>query len=292
MSRYLHIGRGLYYGSYRAPRTLVWAIGTVILILMMAIFCWFLVDLVYSPSLWHMQEGYIINVAMVGTKAGRIKAINRVGPHNKEILSIIIGGMLGDFWADKISGKTLPSIRFQIEQSILNGGYIAFLAQVFYNNGYCSNDNPKLVKKHEGIDDKRTDKTVIRHNFRLTLFTFTSLNWIYEGFYKELNGKKVKVVPKWITEYLTPCALAHWVMQDGHRTSHGISLASNSFSYDDVVFLVQTLHQLYGLSASIHTFKEGTYTIYIGKKDFLVIRDLIKPYIVPEMEYKIRKEYK
>lgn len=33
---YLHIGRGIYYGSYRSPRTLVWAIGTVILILMMA----------------------------------------------------------------------------------------------------------------------------------------------------------------------------------------------------------------------------------------------------------------
>jgi len=32
---YLHIGRGMYYASYRAPRTLVWAIGTVILILMM-----------------------------------------------------------------------------------------------------------------------------------------------------------------------------------------------------------------------------------------------------------------
>jgi len=31
---YLHIGRGLYYGSYRAPRTLAWAIGTVILVLM------------------------------------------------------------------------------------------------------------------------------------------------------------------------------------------------------------------------------------------------------------------
>ena len=33
---YLHIGRGIYYGSYRAPRTLVWAVGTVILIAMMA----------------------------------------------------------------------------------------------------------------------------------------------------------------------------------------------------------------------------------------------------------------
>jgi len=33
---YLHIGRGLYYGSYRAPRTLVWTIGTVLFLLMMA----------------------------------------------------------------------------------------------------------------------------------------------------------------------------------------------------------------------------------------------------------------
>jgi len=32
---YLHIGRGIYYGSYRSPRTLVWIIGTVILIAMM-----------------------------------------------------------------------------------------------------------------------------------------------------------------------------------------------------------------------------------------------------------------
>lgn len=34
---YLHIGRGLYYGSYKAPRTLTWAIGTIMLVLMMAI---------------------------------------------------------------------------------------------------------------------------------------------------------------------------------------------------------------------------------------------------------------
>jgi len=33
---YLHIGRGLYYGSYKAPRTLVWVIGTVLFICMMA----------------------------------------------------------------------------------------------------------------------------------------------------------------------------------------------------------------------------------------------------------------
>lgn len=31
---YLHIGRGLYYGSYRSPRTLTWVLGTTIFLLM------------------------------------------------------------------------------------------------------------------------------------------------------------------------------------------------------------------------------------------------------------------
>jgi len=31
---YLHMGRGMYYGSYKAPRTLVWTIGTVIFLVM------------------------------------------------------------------------------------------------------------------------------------------------------------------------------------------------------------------------------------------------------------------
>jgi len=33
---YLHIGRNLFYGSYRAPRGLLWSIGVVIFIVMMA----------------------------------------------------------------------------------------------------------------------------------------------------------------------------------------------------------------------------------------------------------------
>ena len=33
---YAHIARGLYYGSYKSPRVLVWTIGVIILIVMMA----------------------------------------------------------------------------------------------------------------------------------------------------------------------------------------------------------------------------------------------------------------
>jgi len=31
---YIHIGRGLYYGSYRKPRILLWSIGVIIFLLM------------------------------------------------------------------------------------------------------------------------------------------------------------------------------------------------------------------------------------------------------------------
>ena len=47
---YLHIGRNLYYGSYKSPRVLPYSIGVIILILMMATA--FLGCLEYSPK-WY-----------------------------------------------------------------------------------------------------------------------------------------------------------------------------------------------------------------------------------------------
>ena len=56
---YLHIGRGIYYGSYRSPRTLVWALGTVILILMIGTA---FLGYVFSPKWFNISnKGVIIN---------------------------------------------------------------------------------------------------------------------------------------------------------------------------------------------------------------------------------------
>lgn len=79
---YLHIGRGLYYGSYKAPRTLVWTIGTVIFILMMAI-----------EKLWPnwMLISHVNNILgkqkdtnVSGFSKPRTKALHIIGPHNKD----------------------------------------------------------------------------------------------------------------------------------------------------------------------------------------------------------------
>jgi len=51
---YLHMGRGLYYGSYRAPRTLVWTVGVVIFLVM--IITGFLGFLIIAPNGLHLVQ--------------------------------------------------------------------------------------------------------------------------------------------------------------------------------------------------------------------------------------------
>lgn len=182
---YAHIGRGLYYSSYKSPRVLVWSIGVIILILMMA-----------NNDFWpnckydFYTVKYITSVMIPFNKA-RTKAKLRIGPHNKEVLDVLICGMLGDFWADKIPGNLLNSTRFQIEQSISNAAYIHYLSLYFYELGYCARPIPTLIKKTEfkasNLSSTNTssvysepgcEKVGIenRFNYRLTLFTFTSFN--------------------------------------------------------------------------------------------------------------------
>ena len=88
---------------------------------------------------------------MLPFNKARTKALNRIGPHNKQVLDIIICGMLGDFWADKIPGKQLDSIRFNIEQGISNSAYIHHINLLFYNLGYCARPIPTLIEKKDKI---------------------------------------------------------------------------------------------------------------------------------------------
>jgi group I intron endonuclease len=60
---YMHIGRGLYYSSYKSPRVLVWSIGVIILILMMAIA--FLGYIDNSPKWFYISISYLIILIVV-----------------------------------------------------------------------------------------------------------------------------------------------------------------------------------------------------------------------------------
>ena len=219
----------------------------------------------------------------------RTRAILRIGPHNIDVLSIIVCGILGDWWADSIKGIILPSVRFNIEQCVKNSAYIHNLSMLMFELGYCSSFIPKLVKKSEGINDKRKDKSVTRYNYRLTLFTFTSLHWIYEGFYHKVNNVTVKKIPIWIGEYITPIGLAHWIMQDGSRQKgQGITLATYSFTEQECILLAKILNNKFNLKTSI--IKSGfdnQWKISVKKESMKLLVSIVKEHVVLEMNYKL-----
>lgn len=78
--------------------------------------------------------------------------------------------------------------------------------------GYC-NDKLPVSKQRLGSQGK------VRKIARFHTWTYTSFNFIREEWYA--NGGR-KCVPKNIDMYLTPLALAIWIMDDGTRVSKGL----------------------------------------------------------------------
>lgn len=195
---YAHIGRGLYYNSYRSPRVAPWSIGVIILVLMMATLA---VAYLNSDFIFKFNPNICLNSSLAFISP-KIKANLRIGPHSKEFLDILIGGLLGDWWGKKYSNKDYISYRFQIDQSGNNFDYLQSLSKTLFELGYCSTSELKNILRD-------------LPKFRLSLYTFSNLDWVFDGFYKQNNlnsisSTKTKVIPSWIADFLTPISLAHW----------------------------------------------------------------------------------
>ena len=98
---------------------------------------------------------------------GRMKANKRIGPHNKNILSIIYGGLLGDAHAEKRTTGNGTRISFYQEGS--HCSYLIWLHQKVSDLGYC---NPVLPE----IQTRLGSKGIVRKIIRFHTFTYSSLN--------------------------------------------------------------------------------------------------------------------
>lgn len=287
---YLHIGRGLYYGSYKAPRTLTWTIGTIILVLMMATAFLGYVLPYGQMSLWgkYVPQMYSLHIfsftgllfiVIVNTLTDKpftkINGIYRIGPHNEEILSIIVGSLLGDAHAEKRSLGLGTRISFYQEHSHVE--YIYYLHSLLSSKGYCTASLPKTSTRL-GIKGK------VRKVARFHTWTYSSFNWIRDVFY--LNGRKC--VPSNISTYLTPLALAVWIMDDGGKVGKGLKLSTNSFTFDECVLLVKVLFDKYSIKSSVQSAgSENQYIIYVWKESMKNLSNIVSPYVISEMKYKI-----
>ena len=200
-----------------------------------------------------------------------LKAKERVGPHNQEIIDILVGSLLGDSWGEKRSNST----RFHLHMQSRNVEYLEFLRNSFLKNGYCSDLKPKKSVQI-GKDGKRYFSIKIR------TFSFISFNEIYDMFYLENK----KIVPKKIAKYLTPRALAVWIMDDGGKSGVGRKISTESFTLEEVTLLKNALLSNFGLEYRIQAHKQ-CHILYLPKAQLNRLAEIVQDFVVPSMRYKI-----
>lgn len=274
---YIHLFRGLYYNSYAQPRELVWLFGVVIRLMMIRTA---FIGYVLPWGDFLCPKDLIKNsCVMSALSLSRIKSSQRIGPHNIDILSILVGSLLGDGWGEKRSNST----RLHIHCSAKNVEYIMWLHKYLSTHGYCSLSKPKITQQ---IGKNGS----IYHSIKIRTWSFASFNFIYDSFYLD----KVKILPnlEFLKQFCTPLALAIWFMDDGSKHSTGgVLLHTNSFTLSEVKTLQQFLLEKYGLDSS-YTKKPSLeqnrgYIIYIPKRHLSLFISIIKPYVVSSMYYKM-----
>lgn len=81
-----------------------------------------------------------------------------------------------------------------------------------------------------------------------------------------------KSIPVDIYYYLSPVALAYWIMSDGARYGKGMVLCTDGFTVVEVVRLMNVLIYRYEINCSL-IYSAGLPRIYIGRADNMVTID-------------------
>ena len=252
----------------------------------------------YGPKLYilHNIEDTLISNQNKGQKNiklkkcfhTRVRAINRIGPHDSEVLALLIGTLLGDSYANK---RYSEGTRFSFRQSIVHKEYLFWLYNFLFTRGYCSNLLPRKYIRRLKVGEIKKEY----YGYEFNTYTFRSFDWIHDMFYKK--GKKV--INEKIFNYFSPLSLAIWIMDDGCWTGNGLRIATNSYSYQELEMIKIYLEKKYNListiqkiwtKVSVNKDNQGLstqYSIYITSKSIHYLRELVLPFMHKKMYYKL-----
>ena len=189
----------------------------------------------------------------------KIRASSRIGPHDQDILSVVIGSLLGDGYAN---ARTIEGTRISYRQSEVHKDYLFWLYEFYSLRGYVSPN---------GVQSK-----VSKFNPNLVLYsfetlTFRSFNWISDMFLKD--GKSFLSFK--VEEYLTPLALGIWAISKGRMLNGELLLGTGLQKFEDIDRLKFILVNLYGFKCYI--FKDTAYGIQLEPNSLYTFLSITAP---------------
>jgi len=184
-----------------------------------------------------------------------------------ETHSVIVGTLLGD-------GYLTPNGSLQVEHCLEQTAYTLWKYERLQP---IAGKSPKMVERY----DRRTRKTYRSLRF----YTKAVLKQYRDDFYQD----RKKRVPSHLGAVLDPLAVAVWFMDDGGRgarTPRGLVFNTSCFSTEEQVLLQTIFRDRFGVVTSIHRHGKG-FQLYVRAESFSSFSELISPYLIASMRYKL-----
>ena len=196
---------------------------------------------------------------------------------NSRQKALIIGSLLGD--GTMRLGKGARNVNFKVEHGLMQKDYVRWKYEVLKPFVFTKQ---KMSYRYNENGDRYAKSwwfRTIRHPI---------LTQIYREFYKGekyRNGRKI--VPSWIEEEISPLVLAVWIMDDGSYSKGRIDISTYSFSLEEINTLQESIKKVFGVRANYHRDRDKGFRMYFNKENTKKLIEIIRPYIIPSMMYKI-----
>lgn len=183
---------------------------------------------------------------------------------------VILGTVLGDTYLYKKyeNGDTAGTCNHCLTQEEF----------IFTKYEYLKNisTKPRLVDKY----DERF-KVPSYQQWYWYINTNPALNGIYQQFYKN----KIKFIDRDLFSKIEPLGLAIWYMDDGSKYQDygGYLFCTHGFTKEDINIIQEVLLLKFNINTSVNS-KNG---LYILSESRNIFKELIDPYIVNSMKYKL-----
>ena len=198
--------------------------------------------------------------------------------------NLIIGTLLGDGnLQTETNGRTW---RYRAIDGVENEEYLKHKYNILKN--IC-----KSPPSYGEVFDYKIDKVYRRLYFNSQIDN--CFRFYANLFYENINGRFIKVIPKKIEKWLNSEVIAYLYMDDGSLKwlgkSNAMRICTEKFSLRCVKRLQKAINNKFKINLTLIKVKKNNivvgYRLYINEKNSRVFRELIEPYLIESMKYKV-----
>lgn len=192
---------------------------------------------------------------------------------DNELLQLLIGSLLGD--GSFVSpGKQAKNYYLSIAHGFKQKSYLEYKLSILSRHNLASK-----ISESTYVDKRFKEGEYTEYRIKTRLHPiFTEIR---NKYYDETGHKRVKY--EFIKD-IDALGLAIWYMDDGYVTKNSCIFSSCSFTVEEQEILSKVLLDKFDLHFSIG---KNDNSMYLHASDFSKFVEIVKPYIIEDMQYKL-----